>query len=70
MSRRSLAVALFSLIALAVIGATHPSVFAAGDDAKPAAKKEPWKSEDFIFTEAPGIGVPVLESVILPVTEV
>src|SRR6201992_266941 len=49
MSRRSLAVALFSLIALATLPCPHPS--AVPDDAKPAAKKEPWKPEDFIFDE-------------------
>ena len=52
MSRRSLAVALFSAILLAIIGFVHPAASAVADDAKPAAKKEPWKPEDFIFSEA------------------
>src|SRR6202453_2152230 len=50
--RRYLAVALFSEILLAVIGFVHPSAIAIADDAKPAAKKEQWKPEDFIFSDA------------------
>ena len=49
------AVALFSLILFAIIGvrSSHrPSPVA--DEAKPAAKKEPWKPEDFIYSEAVG----------------
>jgi len=54
MSRRSLAVALFSVTLLAVIGFVRPAAIASADDAKPSAKKEPWKSEDFIYSEGVG----------------
>src|SRR6185437_9761110 len=54
MPRRSSAVALFSFILIALIGFVRPSAVAVADDAKPAAKKEPWKSEDFIYSEAVG----------------
>src|ERR1700733_5546624 len=54
MPRRSSAVALFSLILFAMIGFVRPSPVAIADDAKPAAKKEPWKPEDFIYSEAVG----------------
>jgi Tol biopolymer transport system component len=47
-----LAVALFSATLLAVIAFVHPPAIAVADDVKPAAKKEPWKPEDFIFSEA------------------
>ena len=54
MPRGSSAVALFSLILFAIIGVVRPSSVAIADDAKPATKKEPWKSEDFIYSEGVG----------------
>ena len=54
MLSRSLATALFSLILFAIFGVVRPSSVAIADDAKPAAKKEPWKSEDFIYSEGVG----------------
>jgi dipeptidyl aminopeptidase/acylaminoacyl peptidase len=58
MPRRSSAVALFSLILLGIIGFISPSNVAIADDAKPAEKsderKQPWKSEDFIYSDFVG----------------
>ena len=34
------------------VGAMHSPRVASADEAKPAAKKEPWKPEDFIYSEA------------------
>ena len=42
-----------TLLALAIAGArlAHPAVALRADEAKPAAKHEPWKSEDVVFEE-------------------
>src|SRR5262249_31211537 len=38
----------------ASVTAALPSLYAATDESKPAAKTEPWKPEDFIFSESAG----------------
>jgi hypothetical protein len=54
MSRRSSAIALFSLTLLAIIGFVRSGDIASAADAKQATKKEPWKPEDFIYSEGVG----------------
>jgi len=54
MQRKVFAAGLFvaSLIACAIV--TQAPRIARADEAKPAPKKEPWKPEDFIYSEAAG----------------
>ena len=57
MSRRLFRAGLLVAVLFAVVGVacrTLRSRIASADEAKPAAKKEPWKPEDFIYSEAVG----------------
>jgi dipeptidyl aminopeptidase/acylaminoacyl peptidase len=54
MRRRSFAAGLSLVGLLAASGFVWPSLGARADEPKPAAKKEPWKPEDFIYSEGVG----------------
>jgi len=54
MRRQFSAAGLLLVGTLACFGVIRSSLTLRADEAKPAAKKEPWKPEDFIFSEAVG----------------
>jgi dipeptidyl aminopeptidase/acylaminoacyl peptidase len=54
MQRKSFAAGLFVAALLVCAGAARFPHLVAADEAKPAAKKEPWKPEDFIYNETAG----------------
>jgi dipeptidyl aminopeptidase/acylaminoacyl peptidase len=54
MRRKFSAAGLLLVGSLACFGVLRSSLILRADDAKPAVKKEPWKPEDFIFSETVG----------------
>jgi dipeptidyl aminopeptidase/acylaminoacyl peptidase len=52
MLRKAFSAGLIAAGIIVGLGAMHSPRIASADEAKPAAKKEPWKPEDFIYSEA------------------
>jgi dipeptidyl aminopeptidase/acylaminoacyl peptidase len=52
--RGKIVTGIFLAAACAIVASTRPASFVQADEAKPAAKTEPWKAEDEIFQEYAG----------------
>jgi dipeptidyl aminopeptidase/acylaminoacyl peptidase len=54
MLRKAFAAGLFAAGLIVYAGVRHSPRIASADEAKPTAKREPWKPEDFIYSEGAG----------------